>query len=257
VKRPSWVRRPRALRPKPPDPSTIAPKDAWQAAVDGEVAFWREFLTTKGARYPGSYDERLDPRTPLQPEIEALIDAAPGSQVRLLDVGAGPLTFLGKTSARFDLEITAVDALGEQYGALLDELHVTPPVRTEACETERLSERLAPNSFDLVAARNTLDHSYDPVRAIREMALCAKPDARLLLVHHPNTAESEEYRGMHQWNFQVRDEDLVVWRPGTESPVCETLGGTLRFERAYAVDAWEHVLLRKAADVGNQSESAS
>lgn len=246
MKRPSWLRRRRRSSAAGPGRAELEPQDAWQSAIDGEISFWREYLRTQGARYPGSYETRLDPRLPLQPEIAELIDAPEGSTVKLLDVGAGPLTFLGRTDPRWQVEITAVDALGTQYAELLDEAGVVPPVRTQPCETERLSEMLPTDAFDLVAARNTLDHSYDPVQAILEMVHCAKPGAPLLLVHHRNTAEDEHYRGMHQWNFEATDHSLTVWRPGKRTDVGETLGRRAQVERSWMDGAWEHVVIRKA-----------
>src|SRR6478609_9398437 len=111
--------RARVRRMFSPEPSTttgvLEPQVAWRNAIDGEVQFWHRFLETHGERYPGSYDQRLDPALPLQDEIAALIEAPEGATVRLLDVGAGPLTFLGRTHPGWTLEVTAVDALGEQY----------------------------------------------------------------------------------------------------------------------------------------------
>ncbi len=249
MKRPKWLRSLRAARAAPAKPAggaAASPEAAWQSAIDGEVSFWRVYLETKGARYPGSYETRLDPDLPLQPEIAELVDAPEGATVRLLDVGAGPLTFLGRRREGWTLELTAVDALGKQYSDLLDEAGVTPPVRTRACESEQLSTLLPADHFDLVTARNTLDHSYDPVLAIGEMVRCAKPGAPLLLIHHRNTAEDEEYHGMHQWNFEATDGTLVVWRPGARSDVGVELAGRATVERSWLDGAWEHVVLRKA-----------
>ena len=221
------------------------PEDAWQAAIEGEVRFWREWLASEGARYPQSYQDRFNLDLPLQPDIAQLIDAPDGATVELLDVGAGPLTFLGRSHDRWTLAITAVDALGKQYSQLLDEAGITPPVRTQACESEKLTSMLCADSFDLVAARNTLDHSYDPVLAITQMVTCAKPGAAILLIHHENEAEREKYRGMHQWNFEAADSTLVVWRPGQRTDVGAELAGHAVLERVWTEGAWEHIVFRK------------
>lgn len=250
VQRPSWLRKlVRSVRPsRAPARSAaeLSPEVAWQSAIDGEVSFWRIYFETEGARYPGSYETRLNPQLALQPEIADLLDAPEGATVSLLDVGAGPLTFLGRTDPRWTIELTAVDALGNQYQALIDEFGITPPVRTQACESEKLSTLLPADTYDLVAARNTLDHSYDPVLAITEMLRCAKPGAPLLLIHHRNTAEDEDYHGMHQWNFEAVDGTLVVWRPGARTDVGAELAGRATVERSWLDGAWEHVVIRKA-----------
>jgi SAM-dependent methyltransferase len=249
VNRPAWLRaiRSRLSGTKPPQSGADQPPEvAWQAAIDGEVGFWRNWLNTKGARFPGSYDRAFDADLPLQTPIADLLDAPEGSTVKLLDVGAGPLTFLGRKHPTLTLDITAVDALGRQYGELLDEAGVTPPVRTQPCESEKLSTVLPADSFDLVAARNTLDHSYDPVRAIDEMLACAKPGAPLVLVHHPNEAVREGYRGMHQWNFEVVNGEFMIWRPGTRTNVGETLAPRATVEKTWAEETWEYIVIRKA-----------
>ena len=248
MKQPRWVRalRSRARVTTPIDWSERPPKEAWQASIDGEVRFWEDWLATKGGRWPGDYETRLDPDLPLQPELADLIQADPGTTVRLLDVGAGPLTFLGRTSDRWTLEISAVDALGEQYDTILAAAGIVAPLRTQTCESERLTNLFSADAFDLVAARNTLDHSYDPIRAIEEMVTVARPGAALVLVHHRNTAEDEKYHGMHQWNFEVANHTLTVWRPGQRSDVSAALGGTARFETSWIDGTWEHVVFRKA-----------
>ena len=222
-------------------------EEAWQAAVDGEVSFWANWLATKGGNYPAFYAERLDPDLPLQSNVAELIEVPAGATVRLLDVGAGPLTFLGRKNPTWHLEITAVDALAEQYSALLDDAGVIPPVRTQSCESERLTEVFAPNSFDVVFARNTLDHSYDPVGAITQMVACAKPGAVVFIMHHRNTAEDENYHGMHQWNFEANDGTLTVWRPGRRADIGEVLADHGTVERTWFEETFEYVVIRKAA----------
>ena len=248
MKRPRWLRalRARTTTTEPVNWAERPPEDAWHASIAGEVRFWRDWLATKGARYPGSYDRAFDANLELQPAIAELIAAPDGATVRLLDVGAGPLTFLGRTHPTWTLELTAVDALGAQYSELLDEAHLVPPVRTQTGESERLSEQFAADSYDLVTARNTLDHSYDPVRAISEMVTCAKPGSPIVLVHHSNTAEKEKYHGMHQWNFELVDRTLNVWRPGQRTDVGEALGDRASFERSWVDGTWEHIVFRKA-----------
>ena len=248
MKRPRWLKslRARTSGTQPVNWAERPPEDAWQASIDGEVRFWNDWLTTKGARYPGSYDRAFDAGLELPPEIAKLLSAPDGATLTLLDVGAGPLTFLGRTHPRWQLEITAVDVLGAQYSQLLDDAGLVPPVRTQTCESEKLTSVLPTDSFDLVAARNTLDHSYDPILAITQMVACAKSGAPILLVHHRKTAEKEQYHGMHQWNFEAGDGTLIVWRPGQRTDLSEVLGAQASFERSWLDGTWEHVVYRKA-----------
>lgn len=222
-----------------------AVEPAWRGALPGEVEFWSRWIDTRGDQWPEDFARRLDPDLPLQPEIAAIADVAPGGLVRILDVGAGPLTFLGKRHPEFRVEITAVDALGDDYSRLLAAAGIDPPVRTLACESEQLSKVIAADSFDIAYARNTLDHSYDPVRAIREMIRCVRPGGRVLLVHRRDEAEEESYLGLHQWNFAIDGNDLTIWRPGTTVSLAEAVRQVAIVELTDAHDNWEFVTLRK------------
>ena len=83
----------------------------------------------------------------------------------------------------------------------------------------------APNSFDVAYALNTLDHSYEPIRAIQQMVAVVRPGGIVLLQHQPNEAEHASYTGLHQWNFDCADGDCLVWRPGKKRRLREELAG--------------------------------
>lgn len=214
--------------------------DAWTRALDGEVGFWRRQLLTYHR-----LSARIDATTQLQPNVAQYIEAPKGSKVCVLDVGAGPLTWLGKTHPDYDVELRAADTLGEQYGALFDEIGLEPPVRTEACDSEKLTTRFERDYFDVVYARNTLDHSYEPIVAIREMLAVTKPGGVAVLEHARNEAEEERYLGLHQWNFAVDDGRFVIWRPGEHFDVARELSGLATVERAEPGLPHDHVVLRK------------
>ena len=198
--------------------------ERWLRATRSETAFWADWLAQRG--YGGDdYRFRTDPAHEVhQPELRDLIEALPGEEVEILDVGAGPLTAVGKTYPRKRLEIVAVDPLADQYDKLLAHEGIRPPVRTQPCSGEELLERFAPNSFDIATAFNALDHSYDPVQAIRNMVEVVRPGGFVLLVHGINEGVQRRYVGLHQWNFEYRQGQLVVWRRGEQHDLSETPG---------------------------------
>jgi SAM-dependent methyltransferase len=187
-------------------------QEVWSYGIGHELAFWREYLSTGGSHWPDDYRFRLDPEAVIQEQITQHLHDI-GSRVRMLDVGAGPLTIVGKRWPRHEFTLQAVDALAEEYDALLEEFSITPPVRTRRCDTERLSGEFSDNSYDVVYAMNTLDHSYEPIQAIRQMVRIIRPGGIALLQHYPNEAEAEAYTGLHQWNFDWIDGECVLWRP--------------------------------------------
>ena len=190
-----------------------ASADLWAERLDDETAFWYGWLRDRGGEWPEDYAQRMDPEFELQSDIRGYVDSSPGRHLRILDVGSGPLTILGKRWGDRTLEITATDPLAEQYAMLFERVGTTPPVRPVHSVAERLTETFAESSFDLVYARNCLDHGYDPLEAIRQMLKVAKPGCVVLFEHAINEGEHEGYGGLHQWNFCVRDGRFVIWQP--------------------------------------------
>ncbi len=112
--------------------------------------------------------------------------------------------------------------MADVYNQLLDAAEIAPPVRTRRCETERLTELFDREECDIVHARNTLDHSYDPLRAIREMARLTKRGGAVIPQHCPNEAKHMAYQGLHRWNLAATPTGrFTISRPkrpwGTES----------------------------------------
>jgi SAM-dependent methyltransferase len=197
--------------------STAQAQDAierWAERLDEETAFWFRWLRDHGGEWPQDYAQRMDPDSELQPDIRAYLEFAPDAHLRILDVGCGPLTILGKRWGDRTLAITAADPLAEQYAMLFERLGLTPPVVPVAGVAERLTETFADNSFDLVYARNCLDHGYDPLLSIQQMLKVAKPGRVVFIEHAIDEGEHEDYGGLHQWNFRVKDDRFVIWRPG-------------------------------------------
>ena len=221
----------------------------WKAGHAAEVEFWDEFFRTRGSRWPGSYTARLNPGSLLQPRPAALLPDAP--EASILDVGAGPLTSLGKTVPGKRLHITAVDPLADGYDAVLAKYGVTPPVRTEKLPGEELTKRFAAETFDLVHARNCLDHAYNPVKAIEQMIQVAKRGGYVLLEHHPNEADKQEHRGLHQWNFTTNaaGDFVISGRSGAPVNVSERFQQSVSTHCDYVDDGepWLVVTMRKKA----------
>ena len=216
----------------------MTPVDRWRAGLAAELNYWREVLKTGGG-WPDDIRARRDPTTPLQAEIVALLPDKP--RVRILDVGAGPMTILGKVWPGHEVEIQAIDALGPEYNAVLDELGIEPPVRTLHAQAESLPAWLG--YFDLAYARNSLDHGYDPLRAIAQM-LDAAPVVRL--EHVVRVAELERHAGLHQWNFSSSEPEM---RSPGGGLVIEGYGQktTLSADKVEVRDGWIYATLRRGA----------
>jgi SAM-dependent methyltransferase len=223
----------RAYRRPPPRhrPSSQQHAQTWERELGSELTFWKEYIDSGGLEWPEEYAERLDPSAPLREHLIA--DRLPdisSATVSILDVGAGPITTLGKTHPDKTLAITAVDPLAADYDRLLEQGALTPPVRTLPCRGEDLLDNFYPESFDVAYARNSLDHGDDPLLIIRNMVRLVRPGGLVALRHYRTEGETELYSGLHQWNFEIQDGDLLVWSHWARHNVTRTLRGEVELE---------------------------
>lgn len=212
--------------------------------LQDELHFWDKWFKRHGLQWPQDYRNRLDPDCPLAEEYREFIEHLPQDEIRILDVGAGPLTVLGKKHPSKRLAITAVDVLAKRYDELLDRYGIQPVVRTQYAEAEKLTEWFPQNSFDLVNARNCLDHTADPIEAIRQILLITKKDRFAFLDHVENEGEKQRYRGLHQWNFTVMDGNFIIEGAREVTNISSLFGHLAEFQCAIK-NNWVKVYIRK------------
>jgi SAM-dependent methyltransferase len=184
---------------------------AWRWRLSTEIAHWDEWMRTGGLNDHEDFARRIMPDRPLQEHLRRLLPVETRDNTfRVLDVGAGPLTTVGKVCDGRKLDLICIDPLARVYDAMLEANGVAPPVRTAYGEAERVAEMFAENSFDLVHAFNSLDHAHDPIRAIRSAVRIVKPGGFVYLWHWLNEGQREHYGGLHQWNFGTSDNSFTI-----------------------------------------------
>lgn len=191
-------------------------KKIWEKGIEAEVQFWDEWFQTKGIFWPEDYAFRMDPQAPFQ---EYLIRYLPTEKktIDILDVGSGPVSYLGKTLPGTDqqIRIIATDPLADRYMMLLRKFNIHNPITTIKANAELLTDFFPSDYFDFVYMRNALDHSFDPVIAVGQMIEVLAPDRYLILQHENNEAENEKYQDLHQWNIQIEDGEFIIWNKST------------------------------------------
>lgn len=221
-------------------------QETWAKAWNFEVGFWRNWFQTKGLQWPEEYKARLDPARPLQPIVG---NRLPRGDARILDVGAGPLTVLGKHWHGQPVNITAVDPLADEYDALLKQYGIVPLVRTQLAYVETLSETFPEGSFDVVHMMNALDHSRDPVKGIYELVRVARPGGYVVLSHATKEATREHHSGMHQWDLYLDEAShFILSGEGYSVDVTTALADRQLAEmtHGYGDANWHWVVFRKS-----------
>lgn len=221
----------------------------WSKGVRGEVSFWTNWVSSGGGKYPEDFARRVSGTAKFDPFLENLFPA--GARIDILDVGAGPITFLGTTSNRNRISITATDPLADAYAGILSSHGITAPVATVFATAEDLGAFFPADRFDVVHCRNALDHSFNPVRGIDQMLLVARPGGIVILRHHVNEGETENYSGFHQYNFDEDGGHFMVWRPGIRVDITASVADRAKVETKISPNRkWIEVIMRKHENVG-------
>lgn len=175
------------------------------------MGFWERWVAGDiRPEWRAQREQRLDQeRMPFPVHLQEELGPDAPTTVRVLDVGAGPISTVGLAWPGHIVDLVAVDRRAETYQHILREAGVRPRVPTVPGIGESLAEMFTRPSFDVVYCQNALDHSSDPLEAIRQMLAVTKATGFVYLTHAENEAESQHYHGLHQWNITVEDSSLV------------------------------------------------
>lgn len=207
-----------------------------------EIRFWdqdiaKKYVTLNG-RPPST--EGLEPAaadTPLQGTFVQLLAWTNGPVLRILNVGSGPFTRVGKTIPGRTVEVTAVDPLSEEYKKLYTKHAVRPPVIPVEGAGETLRQLFPADHFHFAHANNCLDHGFDPVESVTQMVQVVKPGGYVYLRHEVNVAETAGYMGMHQWNFHLDGNgDFIIRDKKRVVNMNKHLGSTVRIASQHEGD---------------------
>jgi hypothetical protein len=181
----------------------------WLEGIPSEVKFWSEWLRTKGLQWPDEYARRLAP-SPKFTLVE-FISSDTEREIKVLDVGSGPISPIGIESPEHKISLMACDPLAWQYSRLFDNYDIEPYVRPIFAYAESLTDVFDSESFDIVHMSNALDHSFSPYDCILNMLEVVRVGGKIILRHTENEAIHENYQGFHQWNITEKEGDLILF----------------------------------------------
>ncbi|MCL2115516.1 MAG: hypothetical protein FWH29_04770 [Methanobrevibacter sp.] len=191
--------------------------DKWFEGIEYEIHFWQFYIENKGKCYDSNFDDVIKNTLPF--DYEEIITK---KETKFLDVGSGPFSCGLKTDLT-KFEAYAVDPLAYIYKSLKKKYNISSGITPEFAMVERLNAKFKSNEFDIVHMQNALDHSFNPLLGIYSMIDVCKIGGKIILHHKENEAETENYRGFHQWNVSIKNSEFIIWRPGTELNVTKIL----------------------------------
>lgn len=200
--------------------------DTWLGGIIDEIHFWEDYVFSPTGINHEDYMERRVKNTcfRLEEDLSKLIGDS-DENIKILDVGSGPCSRCGYKSNKYDLDVIAVDPLAEIYNMLRERYHINSEIKIETGFVELLDKKFREESFDFVHMSNALDHAFDALYGLYELLYVCKIGGAVILRHHENEAENENYEGFHQWNLSVHnnEESFIIWRDNVRYNVCELL----------------------------------
>ena len=171
----------------------------WGRNLEKQLNFWS-----------GTFKRRakfFNKERPLNGYFGQMIGAR--KKVDILDVGSGMFATIGNTWPTATINITACDALADEYQEIFKNHGVIPYIKIEKQNMEALTYR--GRSFDIVNCNNALDHCVNPRKAIGEMIRVCRPGGHIYLRHSPNEGLTHRYAMQHQWNIVKVFNDCLFW----------------------------------------------
>jgi 2-polyprenyl-3-methyl-5-hydroxy-6-metoxy-1,4-benzoquinol methylase len=228
-------------------PFMTAYHEKWEIGKGIELKFWNNWIQTRGADWPDDFQKRMSPDNKADSVVTGLIDKS-CKIPKVLDLGAGPISVfpLNLHDGR-KVELTAVDALADNYAATLRTNKIKPLVETIQGMGERLGKVADSNYFDFVYMRNALDHTYSPFDVIESMLNVLKAGCVAFLTHKKNLGARENYEGSAMWNITGERNNFIIWNENRRINISKELE---KFTRISIIDTenWIDVSMVKKSN---------
>ena len=229
--------------------NSTAITEQWLGGISYEVAFWNNVYrwphTFQGLMSWAHYGSVISLEG-----FDANAFLLTQDHPKVYDVGAGLSYAVGdhldKEGELIPLDIHYMDPLANYFNRILKKYKKTLPA-VEFGMTEYLSAFI-PGDASLITIQNALDHSSSPIKGIVEALVALREGGVLYLNHHPNEAETEHYKGFHQYNIDETAGELVIWNQSEKIYVGRLLGAfasveTKRMDNGHIVS-----IIRKQGD---------
>ena len=188
------------------------------SGFDHEIAYWDEYFRTKGGVNADDYRARISEEgrkgvypTQFQPFLTELGTRFPGEEVRVLDVGSGPISVLTWGHEQGLFRLACIDPLTEEYKRLMGKYSIPCPVDLLPGKGEDLN---CDASFHAVHCQNALDHTQDPGLVVRNMVRALVPGGLLMVWSAKGEGSRTDWTGLHQHDLDLDGTDILLATKG-------------------------------------------
>lgn len=223
----------------------------WSNGIVYEIAFWNNVYrwshTFNGMMEWSNHGGVINLE---QYDVNAYLSSL--SNPLVLDVGCGMSYATGnyiECSGRLQgLNIHYIDPLAFQFNKILHSYHKQLP-EIEFGMIEYLSAFYPNHDVDMVIVQNALDHSANPIKGIYEALDTLRINGILYLNHHPNEAETEHYKGFHQYNICKEANDLIIWNKSERWSINQILSSIAEVKVCHGDNGHVIAIIKKTKEV--------
>jgi SAM-dependent methyltransferase len=153
-------------------------------------------------------------------------------ELKLLEVGSGPLSRLAWGADEGLFQITAIDPLAKLYSQLLRRHRYDYPVKPIACSGEGVSGIFDRESFDIGYSRNALDHAVSPRTCLEGMRHVLRKGGIIFLEGFVREGTRQGRRGLHRHDLVPEKGHLIRY---DKRGVATNLTGDMGLKCLYSV----------------------
>jgi len=135
----------------------------------------------------------------------------------IIDAGCGMSYWNGDKLNGKQLNVCYIDPLATFFNKIIEKKKLDLPIITFGF-IEYLSA-FVPNKASLIIVKNALDHCKNPLKGILQCIESLEIGGVLYLQHFKNEAITENYRGFHQYNVSIENDEIIIWNKETKTSI--------------------------------------
>lgn len=188
----------------------------WINGIPYEIAFWKGVYSNKRGLKSLFNWSRFNKEIELT-NFDVKLFLSQKDCPLIVDAGCGMSFSNGDKLDGKQLDVCYIDPLAPFFNSIIERKKLDLPKITFGF-IEYLSA-FVPKKASLIIVQNALDHSKNPLKGILECIESLEIGGVLYLRHFKNEAETENYRGFHQYNISIENNDIFIWNKETKTNI--------------------------------------
>ena len=127
-----------------------------------------------------------------------------------LEIGSGPNSNLSYWVDNKLLEVIAIDPLADIYEKIMKKLNYKYPITPIKLSGENILKRFEKETFHIVFAQNSLDHTENPIMCFKNAYTLLKKGGLFFVCSNVKEGTRTSWSGMHKFDIYVENSDLLL-----------------------------------------------